>query len=82
MGRFPDSPIRGLGGIVAFDGFGADPFFGDEFNRRAEEVVAESPLFSIVPEENQPAGNAHRDLFKCIYSLLLQGASEPWQSHG
>ncbi len=30
-----------------FDGFGTDPFFGDEFDGRAEEVVEESPFLGI-----------------------------------
>ena len=30
-----------------FDGFRADPFFGEEFYRRAEEVMKESPLLFI-----------------------------------
>ena len=30
-----------------FDGFGADPFFGNELYRRAEEVVEESPFLGI-----------------------------------
>ena len=32
---------------MSFDGFGADPLFGDEFYRRAEEVMEESPLLGI-----------------------------------
>jgi hypothetical protein len=47
MGRFHDPLVRGFGRIVAFDVFGADPFFGDKFYRRAEEVVEEPP-FSCV----------------------------------
>ncbi len=32
---------------MAFDGFGADSFFCDEFYGRAEEVVEESPCLGI-----------------------------------
>ena len=32
---------------MPFDGFGADPFFGDEFYGGAEEVVEESPFLGI-----------------------------------
>ena len=47
MGRFYDPLVRGFGRVVAFDGFGADPLFGNEFYRGAEEVVEESPFFGI-----------------------------------
>ena len=47
MWRFPDSLIGSFGRVMAFDGLGADPFFGDEFYGRAEEVVEESPFFGI-----------------------------------
>ena len=39
--------VRGLGIVVAFDGFGADSFFSDEFHGRAEKVVEESPFLGI-----------------------------------
>jgi len=45
--RFDYSLVRGFWRIVVFDGFGTDPFFRDEFYRRAEEVVEESPFFGI-----------------------------------
>jgi hypothetical protein len=32
---------------MSFDGFGADPFFGEEFHRRAEEVMKQSPFVLI-----------------------------------
>ena len=32
---------------MAFDVFRADPFFGDEFYRGAEEVVEEPPFLGI-----------------------------------
>jgi hypothetical protein len=47
MGRFHDPLVRGFGGIVAFDGFGANSFFRDEFYGGAEEVVKESSFFGI-----------------------------------
>ena len=47
MRRFHDPLVRGFGRIVAFDVFGADPFFGDKFYRRAEEVVEEPPFLGI-----------------------------------
>jgi len=30
-----------------FDGFGTDPFFGEEFHGRAEEVMEESPFMFV-----------------------------------
>ncbi len=47
MWRFQDSLIRGFGRVMAFDGFGADSLFGDEFYRGAEEVVEEAPFVAI-----------------------------------
>jgi len=47
MRRIDDSVVRGFRGIMAFDGFGADSFFRDEFYGGAEEVVEESPFFGI-----------------------------------
>jgi hypothetical protein len=47
MWRFHDPLVRGFGRIVAFDIFGSDSFFGDEFYRGAEEVVKESPFLAI-----------------------------------
>ena len=44
---FEDSLVRGFGGGVSFDGFGADPFFGEEFHGRAEEVMKEPPFMFI-----------------------------------
>ena len=32
---------------MSFDGFGADPFFGEEFHGGAEEVMEESPFMFI-----------------------------------
>ncbi len=32
---------------MSFDRFGADPFFGEEFHRRAEEVMEESPFMFV-----------------------------------
>ena len=57
MRRLHDSLIRGFGRIVAFDGFGADPLFGDELYRGAEEVVEEPPFFCIeVVKERHDTG--------------------------
>ena len=39
MRRIHDSPVRCFRRVVVFDGFRAEPFFGDELYRRAEEVV-------------------------------------------
>ena len=47
MGRFEDSLVRGFGRVMAFNGFGTDPFLGEELHGRAEEVVEESPLSGI-----------------------------------
>jgi hypothetical protein len=44
---FEDSLIRGFGGAMSFDGFGADPFFGKEFHGRAEEVMKQPPFMFI-----------------------------------
>lgn len=40
---------------MPFDGFGADPFFGDEFYGGAEEVVEEAPFFCIEVVERRNA---------------------------
>ena len=45
MGRSDDSLTRYFWEIVAFDGFRTDCFFGDEFYRRAEEVVEELNIY-------------------------------------
>jgi hypothetical protein len=47
VGGFKDSLVRGFGGVVAFYGFGADSFFGEEFKRGAGEVVEEAPFLGI-----------------------------------
>ena len=47
MRRFHDSLVRGFWRVMVFDGFGSDPFFGDEFHGWAEEVVKESPFLGI-----------------------------------
>ena len=47
MGRFDDSLIGSFRGIVVFESFGADPFFGEKFHGRAEEVMKEPPLVTI-----------------------------------
>ena len=44
MFGFKDSLIRRLGLIVMFDGFGSDPFFGQEFDGRDEKVVVKAPF--------------------------------------
>ena len=47
MRRFEDSLVGGFWGVMVFEGFRADPFFGEEFHGRAEEVMQESPLVAI-----------------------------------
>jgi hypothetical protein len=47
MRRIHDSLVRGFRRVVAFDGFGADSFFGDEFYGEAEEVVEKSLFLGI-----------------------------------
>ena len=44
---FEDSLVRGFGGVIAFDCFGSDSFFGEEFDGGAEEVVEEFPFLGI-----------------------------------
>jgi hypothetical protein len=57
MGRLEGSLVRGFRRIVAFNGFGADPFLRDELHGRAEEIMKESPLFGIeVIEEMDDSG--------------------------
>ena len=46
-GRVDNSLVRGFGGVIVFEGFRADSFFGEEFSGGAEEVVEESPLVGI-----------------------------------
>ena len=41
---------------MSFDRFGADPFFGNEFYRGAEEVVEEPPFFGIEIVEHRYDG--------------------------
>ena len=51
------SLIWGFGGVVAFVGFGADSFFGEEFDGRAEEVLKESIFVAVqVIEERDDLG--------------------------
>jgi hypothetical protein len=47
MRRSDDSLVKSFREIVAFDGFRSDSFFRDELYRRAEEVVEQSPFFSV-----------------------------------
>jgi hypothetical protein len=57
VGRFEDSLVRGFRRVMAFNGFGPDSLLGDEFHRRAEEVMEEPPLFGIeVVEEGDDSG--------------------------
>lgn len=44
---FEDSLVRGFGGVIAFNRFGSDSFFGEEFDGGAEEVVEEFPFLGI-----------------------------------
>ena len=46
-GRVDDTLVRGFGGVIAFEGFGADYFFGEEFGGGAEEVVEEAPFVAV-----------------------------------
>ncbi len=39
--------IRGFWRTMSFDRFGADPLFGEEFHRRAEEVMKEPPFMFV-----------------------------------
>ena len=49
--------VGGFGGVVAFEGFGADSFFGEEFDGGAEEVMEESPFVVVqVIEEGDDLG--------------------------
>ena len=57
MGRFEGSLVRGFRRGMAFNGFGTDPFLGDEFHRGAEEIMKESPLLGIeLIEERDDSG--------------------------
>jgi len=57
MGRLEDSLVRGFRRVMAFNGFGTDPFLRDEFHGKAEEIMEESPLFGIeVIEERDDSG--------------------------
>ena len=47
MRRFDDSLVGSFRRVMVFEGFRADPFFGEKFHGRAEEVMKESPLMSI-----------------------------------
>jgi len=41
------SLVRGFGFIITFDDLGGNPFFLDEFDGRAEEVVKKSPFIFV-----------------------------------
>ena len=57
MGRLEGSLVRGFRRIMAFNGFGTDPFLRDELHGRAEEIMKESPFFDIeVIEEMDDSG--------------------------
>jgi len=47
IGRFEDSLVRGFRRVMSFNGFGTDPFLGNELHRGAEEIMEESPFFGI-----------------------------------
>ncbi len=51
-----DSLVRSFGTVMMFDGFGTDSFFGEELDRRAEEVMKESPLMAIEVIEERDDG--------------------------
>jgi hypothetical protein len=42
--------------VMVLDCFGTDPFFGEEFDRGAEEVMKESPLMAIEVIEERDSG--------------------------
>jgi hypothetical protein len=52
-----------LGAVIAFDGFGTKFFFGEEFYRRAEEVMEKSPFLTVEVIEE-------RDYVRMIESLI------------
>jgi hypothetical protein len=55
--RFEDSLVGSFGKVMVFEGFRADPFFGEEFHGRAEEVMQEPPFVAIeVIEERDNVG--------------------------
>jgi hypothetical protein len=57
MRRFEDSLVGGFGRVMVFEGFRANPFFGEKFHGRAEEVMQEPPLVAIeVIEERDNVG--------------------------
>jgi len=57
MRRLADSLVGSFGRVMVFEGFRADPFFGEKFHGRAEEVVQEPPLVAIeVIEERDNVG--------------------------
>ena len=57
MRGFQDSLVGSFGTIMAFDSFGTDSFFREEFDGGAEEVMKESPLLAIeVIEEGNELG--------------------------
>jgi hypothetical protein len=57
IGRFEDSLVRGFRRVMSFNGFGTDPFLGNELHRGAEEIMEESPFFAIqVIEERDDSG--------------------------
>ena len=45
--RFEDSLVGSFWGVMVFEGFRADSFFGEEFHGRAEEVMKEPPFVFI-----------------------------------
>ena len=47
MGGVEDSLVRGFGVVMVFNGFGADSFFGDEFDGGGEEVMEEAPFLGV-----------------------------------
>ena len=56
-GRLEGSLVRGFRRVMAFNGFGTDPFLREELHGGAEEIMEESPLFGIeVIEERDDSG--------------------------
>ena len=57
MRRFEDSLVGSFRRVMVLEGFRANPFFGEEFHGRAEEVMQEPPLVAIeVIEERDNVG--------------------------
>jgi hypothetical protein len=47
MRRFEDPLVGSFRRVMVFEGFRADPFFGEKFHGGAEEVMKEPPFVAI-----------------------------------